>query len=178
MEELSDVGGRFPNNVKALVYLESGYSYAFYDEAHPQPSHCTKPSKIRAKRDLSVRSTADAPLGTQHASRIAIGFEHESSSARKDSGLPNASFFANRNTIRDFGSDFWSYALSSAGYLRMPPLSERMRQIAEDQVKAFEYAMPQAKIVPLEKADHYVYVSDEPNVIREMTAFLTNISPK
>ncbi|MGC1293714.1 MAG: alpha/beta hydrolase, partial [Alloacidobacterium sp.] len=36
-EELSSVGSRFPGKVKALIYLDAGYPYAFYNRAEAEP---------------------------------------------------------------------------------------------------------------------------------------------
>ncbi len=33
-EELSSIGSRHPERISALIYLEAGYSYAYYDSAH------------------------------------------------------------------------------------------------------------------------------------------------
>ena len=33
-EELSSIGGRHPDKVAALIYLDAGYDYAFYDQSH------------------------------------------------------------------------------------------------------------------------------------------------
>lgn len=35
-EELSDIGFHHPDAVAGLVYLEAGYPYALYDQAHGQ----------------------------------------------------------------------------------------------------------------------------------------------
>src|SRR3984957_5099903 len=35
-EELSDIGFRHPDAVAGLIYLDAGYSYALYDQAHGQ----------------------------------------------------------------------------------------------------------------------------------------------
>jgi pimeloyl-ACP methyl ester carboxylesterase len=33
-EELSSIGSRYPDKVAGLVYLDAGYSYAYYDQTH------------------------------------------------------------------------------------------------------------------------------------------------
>lgn len=35
-EELSDIGFHHPDVVAGLIYLDAGYSYALYDQAHGQ----------------------------------------------------------------------------------------------------------------------------------------------
>ena len=52
--------------------------------------------------------------------------------------------------------------------------------VAEDalttrQAKAFEEGVPTAHVVRLRGADHYVYLSNEADVLREMKSFLANL---
>ncbi len=44
------------------------------------------------------------------------------------------------------------------------------------QAKAFESGVPSAKVVRLPHANHYVFFSNEPDVLREMNAFLSQSS--
>ena len=43
------------------------------------------------------------------------------------------------------------------------------------QAKAFEIALPSAHVVRLPNADHYVFQSNEEDVLREMNAFLSGL---
>jgi non-heme chloroperoxidase len=45
----------------------------------------------------------------------------------------------------------------------------------ETQVKAFEHAMPAAHVVRLAHANHYVFISNEADVLREMNAFIAGL---
>jgi non-heme chloroperoxidase len=57
------------------------------------------------------------------------------------------------------------------------------REVASDsvtttqQVNAFAAAMPSARVVRLPHADHFVFLSNEADVLREMNAFLAAVSP-
>jgi hypothetical protein len=42
----------------------------------------------------------------------------------------------------------------------------------EAQAKVFESGVPSARLVQLPHANHYVFLSNEPDVLREMNAFL------
>jgi pimeloyl-ACP methyl ester carboxylesterase len=46
---------------------------------------------------------------------------------------------------------------------------------AEAQAKAFENGIPSARVVRLRNADHYVFRSNEADVLREMNAFLEKL---
>lgn len=48
--------------------------------------------------------------------------------------------------------------------------------IAGKQVTAFEKGLPAAKVVRIPNADHYVFVSNEADVLREMNAFIAGLA--
>jgi len=43
------------------------------------------------------------------------------------------------------------------------------------QAKAFENGIPSARVVRLPRANHYVFLSNEADVLREMNAFLASL---
>ena len=43
------------------------------------------------------------------------------------------------------------------------------------QVKAFENGLPSAYVVRLPHANHYVFVSNEADVLRDMNTFVSNL---
>jgi non-heme chloroperoxidase len=45
----------------------------------------------------------------------------------------------------------------------------------EPLIKAFERGLPSARVVQLEHANHYVFLSNEADVLREMNAFLATL---
>jgi hypothetical protein len=47
--------------------------------------------------------------------------------------------------------------------------------LIEKQLKAFQNGVPMARVVALPGAHHYVYLSNEPDVLREMRDFLTGL---
>lgn len=51
----------------------------------------------------------------------------------------------------------------------------RDEEIAEVQAKAFESGLPSAKVVRIPHADHYVFRSNEVDVLREMSVFLNGL---
>jgi non-heme chloroperoxidase len=53
--------------------------------------------------------------------------------------------------------------------------TEAMDRKAEAQAKAFERGMPTARIVRIPHANHYVFVSNEADVLREMNAFIAGL---
>jgi pimeloyl-ACP methyl ester carboxylesterase len=53
--------------------------------------------------------------------------------------------------------------------------TEALDQIAEAQAKAFERGVPTARIVRIPHANHYVFQSNEADVLREMDAFIEGL---
>ncbi len=45
----------------------------------------------------------------------------------------------------------------------------------EEQAEAFESGVPSARVVILPHANHYVFLSNEADVLREMRAFLAGL---
>jgi len=67
------------------------------------------------------------------------------------------------------------------GPLASPDAAVRAAQEARDeettgaQAKAFESGLPSAKVVRIPHADHYVFRSNEADVLREMNVFLGSL---
>ena len=53
--------------------------------------------------------------------------------------------------------------------------SEALKPLTENQEKVFKEGVPVARVVRLPGAHHYVYLSNEADVLREMRAFLTGL---
>ena len=127
-EELSSIGSRYPDKIAGLIYLDAGYSYAFYApglDPIPEPPKQQLPPIIAAIQDGMQRYTEIPPP------ILAI------------------------------------YALPHAG-LPDPTLDAKGEAIA----KAFEAALPNARVVRIPQANHFVFMSHEADVLREMESFL------
>jgi hypothetical protein len=69
----------------------------------------------------------------------------------------------------DFGSLFKDYPAAKAAMV------EADRERFSAQANAFEAGLPSAHVVRLANASHYVFKSNEADVIREMNAFLSKL---
>ena len=47
----------------------------------------------------------------------------------------------------------------------------------ENQVEAFEVQVPQARIVRIANADHYVFQTNEADVVRNIGSFISSLQP-
>ena len=52
----------------------------------------------------------------------------------------------------------------------------KLDALKERQAKAFEAAVPTARVIRLPGV-HYIFLSNEPDVLREMRAFLSGLKP-
>jgi non-heme chloroperoxidase len=190
-QELSSIGTRYPNRVSALVYLDAAYPYAFDNGRVPTFEEI---SKIGFPR---TPPPTDADLASFDALRQyyvrVMGFTYPESELRqKRSATPEGSV----GPIRPFpGGRFLTAGMKQYVHIRTPSLflvsSQRpgrwvetttdpliKEQIAglsaftERQAKAVEDGLPDARVVRLPGANHYVFLSNEADVLREMRSFL------
>ena len=140
-EELSSIGSRYPERVAALIYLDAGYSYAFYAPGvDPFPPPPTTP----------LPPIVDAIMtGTQKYTRIPV---------------PILSIYA---LPHDPGP------LATAA---MRAQTEANDLKGEALAKAFETGLPTARVVRIARANHYVFLSNEADVLREMDAFIAALN--
>src|SRR5262245_20042250 len=139
-EELSSIGSRYSDKVAGLIYLDAGYTYAFYAsgvEPFPEPPTTPLPPILNA-----------IMTGTQKYTRIPV---------------PILSIYALPHDPGPMASAA-ARAQMEAGDLK-----------AEAQAKAFESGLPTAHVVRIPKANHYVFLSNEADVLREMDAFIDGL---
>jgi pimeloyl-ACP methyl ester carboxylesterase len=136
-EELSSIGSRYPEKVGGLVYLDAGYSYAFYaPNVDPFPEPPTTPLPP---------ITGAIMTGTQKYTSIPV---------------PILAIYA------------LPHDLGPAADAATRATAEASDQKAEAQAKAFESGLTTARVVRIPGANHYVFLSNETDVLREMDAFI------
>ncbi|HEX7795023.1 MAG TPA: alpha/beta hydrolase [Vicinamibacterales bacterium] len=138
-EELSSIGSRHPEKVAGLIYLDAGYSYAFYVPGidpfpEPPPANAPMPPVMR-----------DIMAGMQQYTKVPV---------------PILAIYA---LPHDPGP---------AAPAAMRAQMEQADVKGEAQAKAFENGLPTAHVVRIPRANHYVFLSNEADVLREMDAFI------
>jgi non-heme chloroperoxidase len=139
-EELSSIGSRYPEKVAGLIYLDAGYSYAFYApglEPFPPPPTTTLPPVIDAIMN-----------GEQKYTKIPV---------------PILAIYA---LPHDPGP------MASAA-IRTETEARDVKGEAE--AKAFESGLPTARVVRIPRANHYVFLSNEADVLREIDTFVASL---
>jgi pimeloyl-ACP methyl ester carboxylesterase len=140
-EELSSIGSRYPEKVAGLIYLDAGYSYAFYAPGiDPFPPPPTTPLPPIMQGIMT---------GTQKYTRIPA---------------PILAIFA---LPHDPGA---------AAPAAMRAQTEANDVKGEAQAKAFEAGLPTARVVRIPRANHYVFLSNEADVLREMETFIGSLN--
>lgn len=198
-EELSSVGSRHPERVAGLIYLDC-YGYSYYDRSHgylpldmaelqrkltllqsgtgkEDPKQLVQelleasiPAFEKSLRDLQedfkVRSPAMIAAdwsGPVSAARQAIMAGEQKYT---NIPVPTLAIFA---VPHELGSNAGNDPSVRAA------LDARDEAWAGAQAKAFESGVPSARVVRLPHANHYVFRSNEADVLREMNAFLRTL---
>jgi pimeloyl-ACP methyl ester carboxylesterase len=203
-EELSSIGSRHPERVAGLVYLDAGYQYAFYDSSQTLVGlsiHDTRhklaelvdplvPRSAKARqeivaelletglpqleRDLRAwqRTLAALPNQTatpsvQGSDRIAqlLGAGEEKYTSIR---APVLAIFAAPHEVPETIRD-------SAGRARF---DSTQLAVGLPQIRAFERGVPSARVVTLPHANHYVFRSNEAEVLRDIRAFVDGLTPR
>lgn len=202
-EELSSVATRHPSRIAGLVYLEAGYPYAFDNGNGPSMKEFEDARKLMpqapepSKSDPAMASFAALQQATLHA----LGFTYPEGELRQqyattpdgrvgkqrdfpggavmlegmkkyaDIPVPALVIFANPHAQPKWISESTDPKVREAG----EAFSAALLALTTRQAKAFEDGVPTAHVVRLRDADHYVYLSNEADVLREMKSFFSTI---
>lgn len=203
-EELSSIGSRYPDKIAGLVYLDAAYPYAYYDPAlgdfnidlfqlDDKIERLKPGSGLREKRPIMKELLAS--LGgfkkvlKEHLVRL------DALSSGGDVAAPSLAGMTERQkrglaAARAIAAGEQKYAQIPVPILAIyalphdygnGPLSasaveaKDISDITGPQAKAFEAAFPSARVVRLPHASHYVFQSNEADVLREMDAFITSL---
>jgi non-heme chloroperoxidase len=202
-EELSSVGSRHPDKVSGLIYLDAGYPYAYYDTAHGDLSvdHAELQRKLEELRNAYTktpdefrrvtRDLLDSDLPAFELSLRAVEKNLPAPAATParpqpaPPPIPAASLAiraGEQKYTRISGPVLAIYAFPH----KVPPAiandtAARARFISGEsttvgvQAAAFERGVPSARVVRLPNADHYVFRSNESDVLREIRAFIESL---
>jgi non-heme chloroperoxidase len=191
-EELSSIGSRHPEKIAGLIYLDAAYPYAYYtpdngdwtldmidlrrriDELQNgailsrQFTQDMLSSASQLEKDLQemynlIASTPDQPSFPPPPRGLAIKFGERKYT--EIHGPVLAIFACPHNFDRGFQND---------------PSAKTAMVTADSthctaQRNAFQAGVPSARVVNLPNADHYVFNSNEADVLREMNDFLTKL---
>ena len=199
--EMSWMANAHANQIAGLVYLEAGYSYAFDNgkgvpatemmklKAPQSPPHsaadlanfsafqkydeCVKgfalpEAELRAERrtkaDGTVGDWRNPPGGALLMKLITDGRKHT------DIPVPALFIFANPHGLGSWVDSNPDVSVRSSA----KAYNDALAILTEKQEKAVEQGLPTARIETIHGANHFIFLSNEAEVLRYMSAFLTN----
>ena len=198
--ELSSVASRHPARVAGLIYLDAGFPYAFDNgnvpamkefEALRPPQRAPPGNADLASFDalrqhylrelgftypeaeLRQRRTAN-PDGSVGERRIPSGGATLLSHMKKYATIPAPALliFGSPHTLGRWAEDD---STDPAVRAQAKAYTAAIMALTDRQTKAIESAVPTARVVRLPGAHHYVYLSHEADVLREMRSFLSRL---
>jgi pimeloyl-ACP methyl ester carboxylesterase len=192
-EELSYIGTHHPEKVAGLIYLDAGYPYALYDQVngnllidsidlHNQlgellsgkpPADPTKyfdaliPTLQRVEKEATeqrqdAQGMPPPPAGRQNPPPVPLAIMN-GQQRFTTIHAPALAIFADPHDLGQMMKD------NPKARAAMEAANNRN---TERQAVAFERQVPSAHVVRIPNANHYVFRSNEADVLREMNAFI------
>jgi non-heme chloroperoxidase len=198
-EELSSIGTRHPEKIAALIYLDAGYPYALYDQAHTALlidavavrdqinqffTDISPTEQMQLIDDLLANlqqlqkglqqqkedmQAVPPPPSTGHPTTpppAVLAIREGVQRYNTIKNVPILAIFADPHDLGNANKD-------------KPEVRAAMEAIdlrnVEGQAKAFETQVPNAKVIRIPRANHYVFRSNEADVLREMNAFIATL---
>ena len=195
--ELSSIATRRPERIAGVVYLDAAYGYAFdngkgatfeqmtkvasgVNAPPPGPADIVSFDAVRAwytrtngitwpeaefhALDVTLLDGKPGPPRESPGSTAIVAGVQKYSAIR----VPALAIFA---TPHDLGP----WVAQSAEASKIRATLEQMESLVTLQATAFEEGVPGARVVRLPRAHHYVFLSNEADVLRELRSFLAGL---
>ena len=195
-EELSYIGSHHPEKVAGLIYLEAGYPYALYDQANGE----LELDAIELRKQLRQFTNGYAQEPVKDYYDLIANLERVEKEVKQQQqdtkNLPPTPVSPRMTpdlfAIMEGRERFTTVHVPALVIVASDPnpvpgddpqsRAEAARQtlmirIKKQQVAAFERQVPSAHIVLIPHATHYVFQSDEADVLREINAFIATLPP-
>jgi pimeloyl-ACP methyl ester carboxylesterase len=199
-EELSSVGSRHPEKVAGLIYLDAAYSYAYYDRSRGDLNLDVIELLKNLEQILPGKGPPDQrPLIQELLETSLPEFEKELRETQKDlQAMPPAILAAQGSVHMSAASQailageqkYTSIPVPILAIYAVPhdlgsvigndPAARAAFEAYDEartgaQAKAFENGIPSAHVVRLPHANHYIFRSNEADVLREINAFIASL---
>jgi len=199
-EELSSIGSRHPEKVAALIYLDAGYPYAFYDQAHGN----MQIDSIDVKKKLEQFLSGDVKDQKQFLNDLQTSMSQLEKDVQETQkqiasmpalpprqgpgpAIPMAIIAGEQKYTEIHVPILAIYAvphnlgpMMNSPMLKDNPTAQAAMKANDlattsTQANAFEAGVHSAHVVRLPNADHFVFNSNEADVLREMNAFMATL---
>lgn len=196
-EELSSIGTRYPEKVAGLIYLDAGYGYAYYDDHAEAGDTASDSAELRRAMDklfAPVSIGEHKAIVKQLLEETLPRFERDLRDVQKQLAAmpdntpapPDTPSFRIASAIQRGMQSYRGVKCPVLAIFAVPhnfgPSAPKdpdliARRNARDlaQVAAFQAGNPGAHVVRLPNADHFIFLSNEADVLREMNAFLSKL---
>jgi non-heme chloroperoxidase len=193
--ELSSIGSRHPERVAGLIYLDAAYGFAYYDPG--SGDFDVDLNELQKQLDQVRASAYSGKVLQELLNTLLPNFEKDLREEQKNqAALPPAVLASQYGPITGAAAKVLA---GTQKYSRIPlpalaiyalphdlngsPLDAAQRAVYEArdeittgaQAKAFEKGVPSARVVRLPHARHFVFRSNEADVLREMNAFIAGL---
>ena len=175
-EELSSVGSRYPAKVAGLIYLDAAGPYAFYDPDAGElrldlvALHEKIGTLIKTRVPTEETKALVEELLKTDLPRIQKGLEMTLKQAQeRQIKLPPKPETPKLDPSNEIGAGVRRYTEVKAPVLAICALD------CDKSSKAVQKAAPSGKFVTLANAGHYVFMTNEEEVLREMSAFMAGL---
>jgi non-heme chloroperoxidase len=187
-EELSSIGSRHPEKVAGLIYLDAAFPYAYYNHANNDWTFDMQ--DVRKQIDAIQAGAVLEPKFVDDMLASLDQLEKDMQEIKKSLALQKPPYPPPPPPIGlaiHFGEQKYTHIpVPVLAIVACPHNFDRVNaapeakaaMVADDRVHcttqadAFAAGVPSAHVVRLPDADHYVFRSNEADVIREMNDFL------
>ena len=188
-EELSSIGSRHPERVAGLIYLDAHGPAAFYDPA-VGGYEVDRAELLRRLNDLSTVDSQLEKVQLQELQQSGLlqRFEHQAGLMSKNleslpPPAPNApaappDSIAIHDEAMDKGERPFTdvkgpiLVIAAAPHDRFKGKPPKDYERETQRLAALEKRLPNARVVRIPFASHFIYQSNEAEVVREMNAFM------
>ena len=195
-EELSSVGTRYPNKVAGLIYLDAGFPYAYYDSTRGDLEVDLEDVRAKLERLEFADKTEEQKLLADLLDTSLPALQRDlKDQQRKQEAGPGAApdptpprppvEQAVLDGMQKYGSVHGPvlaiFAVPHEMGMEYPDPVARATAETKDLAEmteladAFQRGNPSARVVRLAHANHYVFLSNESDVLREMNAFIASL---
>jgi non-heme chloroperoxidase len=191
-EELSSIGSRYPEKVSGLIYLDAAFPYAFYN--HANTDWILDMVEVRKHIDAIQAGAIVDPQLLEDMSSSVEDLDKDLQEFKKQIALEKPPYPPPPGPLGSamhFGEQKYTHipvpilaiAACPHNFDRAPgDPSTKAAMVADDlsrctaQADAFAAGVPTAQVIRIPNADHYVFNSNEAEVVREMNDFLAKLN--
>ena len=191
-EELSSIGSRHPEKVAGLIYLDAAFPYAYYN--HANTDWTLDMLEVRRHIDAVQAGAVLEPQLVEDMSNSVEDLDKDMQELKKEIAMMKPPYPPPPPPIglaMHFGEQKYTRipvpilaivvcphnfngAISNDSKAKAAMVADDLSRCTA-QAEAFAAGVPSAHVVRLANADHYVFRSNEAEVIREMNAFLEKL---